>query len=435
MAGPLVGYRVLDLSRILAGPWLGQMLSDLGANVWKVERPFTGDDTRHWGPPYLQGTKESAYFLSANRGKQSICIDISTEEGADIVRALAKQADVVIENYKYGDMKRYGLDYESLRSIKPDIIYCSITGYGQTGPMKNVAGYDMAIQAISGLMSITGESDNLPGGGPQKVGVPISDLLTGIYSATAVISALLHRERTGEGQNIDMALLDVQIASLANQNLNFLTTGNPPKRYGNAHPNIVPYQVFTTLDGAFVLAVGNDQQFKKFCMATGLSDATADSRFKTNTDRLRHREALIPLLADHLKKATTEYWISLLEPIGVPCAPINTLDQAFAHPQIVHRELQINLPHTSGKSAPLVANPIRFSRTKIEYSSAPPVLGEHTDQVLTDTLNFGGDEIRRLRERGVIYCGSAEEAGATEGEAIREQPAAHAARTGVAGTG
>ena len=264
MAGPLSGYQILDLSRILAGPWLGQLLADLGATVWKIERPFTGDDTRHWGPPHLDGTTESAYFLSANRGKHSICVDIATQAGADIVRSLVRKTDVLIENYKVGDMKRYGLDYEALRLIKPDIVYCSITGYGQTGPMKNVAGYDMAIQAISGLMSITGEADDKPGGGPQKVGVPISDLLTGMYSATGVLSALLHRERTGEGQHIDMALLDVQLAALANQNLNYLTTGKPPRRYGNAHPNIVPYQVFRSSNGSFVLAVGNDQHGPQF---------------------------------------------------------------------------------------------------------------------------------------------------------------------------
>jgi formyl-CoA transferase len=362
----------------------------------------------------LDGTKESAYFLSANRGKQSICIDISTDEGGDLVRALAKKADVIIENYKFGDMKRYGLDYDAIRLINPGIIYCSITGYGQTGPMKNVAGYDMAIQAISGLMSITGESDGRPGGGPQKVGVPISDLLTGIYSSTAVISALLHRERTGEGQNIDMALLDVQVASLANQNLNFLTTGIAPKRYGNAHPNIVPYQVFETSNGAFVLAVGNDQQFSKFCIAAGLSHLTEDERFKANTDRLRHRDELISQLSARLEQDTTEHWIAVLEPIGVPCAPINKLDQAFTHPQVVHRGLQINLEHASGNTAPLVANPIRFSRTKIEYSSAPPMLGAHTDQVLMNALNLNEDEIRRLRERAVIYSRDAEMPSATE---------------------
>jgi len=405
MAGPLTGYRILDLSRILAGPWLGQLLSDLGADVWKIERPFTGDDTRHWGPPYLKETTESAYFLSANRGKRSICVDIATEAGADVVRGLAQQADIVIENYKVGDMKRYGLDYESLRRLKSNIIYCSITGYGQSGPMKNVAGYDMAIQAISGLMSITGESDDKPGGGPQKVGIPIADILTGMYSATGVISALLHRERTGEGQYIDMALLDVQVAVLANQNLNFLTTGAPPKRYGNAHPNIVPYQVFKSKDGSFVLAVGNDRQFEKFCMAAGLTDLATDPRFITNTDRLRHRDELVPLVAEHLERETTQHWISLLEPIGVPCAPINRLDQVFAHPQVIHRELQVNLPHTTGKTTPLVANPIKFSRTEIEYEMGPPMLGEHTTEVLTTVLNLDEETIRSLIERRIIYCG------------------------------
>jgi crotonobetainyl-CoA:carnitine CoA-transferase CaiB-like acyl-CoA transferase len=406
MAGPLVGYRILDLSRILAGPWLSQLLSDLGAEVWKIERPRTGDDTRQWGPPFLNGTSESAYFLSANRGKHSICIDIATEQGGDIVRALARQADIVIENYKVGDMERYGLDYETLRRLKPDIIYCSITGYGQTGPMKNVAGYDMAIQAIGGLMSITGESDDKPGGGPQKVGIPIADILTGMYSATAVISALLHRERTGEGQHIDMALLDVQVSVLANQNLNFLTTGVPPKRYGNAHPNIVPYQSFKTKDGSFVLAVGNDQQFKKFCEAAGLPGLAIDIRFITNTERLRHRHELIPLLDEHLAKETTQHWISLLEPLGVPCAPINRLDQVFAHPQVIHRELQINIPHSTGATAPLVGNPIKFSRTKIDYDMSPPMLGEHTEQVLTTVLNFQPAEIERLRDGGIIDTGA-----------------------------
>jgi crotonobetainyl-CoA:carnitine CoA-transferase CaiB-like acyl-CoA transferase len=405
MAGPLSGYQVLDLSRILAGPWLGQLLADLGATVWKIERPFTGDDTRHWGPPHLDGTIESAYFLSANRGKHSICVDIATQAGADIVRSLVKKADVLIENYTVGDMKRYGLDYETLCLIKPDIVYCSITGYGQTGPMKTVAGYDMAIQAISGLMSITGEADDKPGGGPQKVGVPISDLLTGMYSATGVLSALLHRERTGEGQHIDMALLDVQLAALANQNLNYLTTGKPPRRYGNAHPNIVPYQVFRSSNGSFVLAVGNDQQFRKFCMASGLQVLCDDPRFTTNTDRLANRDALVSILTEHLTQETTEYWIALLEPIGVPCASINRLDQAFAHPQVIHRELQINLPHTAGTTVPLVANPIKFSQTKIEYSISPPTLGEHTKHILNSLLDIGDDEISRLEKDKIIYCG------------------------------
>jgi len=405
MAGPLSGIQVLDLSRILAGPWLGQLLSDLGATVWKIERPFTGDDTRHWGPPHLEGTTESAYFLSANRGKHSICVDIASPAGAEIVRGLARKTDVVIENYKVGDMKRYGLDYETLRLVKPDIVYCSITGYGQTGPMKNVAGYDMAIQAMSGLMSITGESDDLPGGGPQKVGVPISDLLTGMYSAAGVLSALLHRERTGEGQYIDMALLDVQVAALANQNLNFLTTGKPPRRYGNAHPNIVPYQVFRSSDGSFVLAVGNDQQFRKFCAASGLPELCEDARFITNTDRLRHRSDLIPILAEHLARETTEHWISLLEPVGVPCAAINRMDQTFAHPQVVHRGLRIDLPHATGKTAPLVANPIKFSQTRIEYSMSPPLLGEHTKDILNSVLELSDQEIDALEKDKVVYCG------------------------------
>ena len=343
MAGPLVGYRVLDLSRILAGPWLGQLLSDLGAEVWKIERPGTGDDTRQWGPPFLRkdggvDTTESAYFLSANRGKHSICVDISTEEGSAIVRALAQQADLVIENYKVGDMARYGLDYESLKKLKPDIIYCSITGYGQTGPMKDVAGYDMAIQAIGGLMSITGESDDRPGGGPQKVGVPIVDILTGMYSATGVISALLHRERTGEGQHIDMALLDVQVAVLANQNLNFLTTGVPPKRYGNAHPNIVPYQVFKTRDGSFVLAVGNDQQFRKFCAAAGLAELATDGRFVTNTDRLKNRDQLIPLLDDHLvREREPPAQIVMIKLLG---QPVHVFIVAQVHVGVVEHRSQ-----------------------------------------------------------------------------------------------
>ena len=411
MAGPLVGYRVLDLSRILAGPWLGQLLSDLGAEVWKIERPGTGDDTRQWGPPFLKDsesndTTESAYFLSANRGKHSICIDIATDEGSAIVRALAQQADIVIENYKVGDMARYGLDYESLRRLKPDTIYCSITGYGQTGPMKDAAGYDMAIQAIGGLMSITGESDDMPGGGPQKVGVPIVDILTGMYSATGVISALLHRERTGEGQHIDMALLDVQVSVLANQNMNYLTTGTPPKRSGNAHPNIVPYQVFKTMDGSFVLAVGNDQQFRKFCAAAGLTELAADIRFLTNTDRLHNRDLLIPLLDVHLATQTTHQWISVLEPVGVPCAPINRLDQVFAHPQVIHRELQINLPHSSGAISPLVGNPIKFSRTKIEYSKSPPLRGEDTEYVLKTVLKFDEAQIQRLNASRVVDTGT-----------------------------
>lgn len=413
MPGPLVGYRVLDLSRILAGPWAGQLLSDFGAEVWKIERPGTGDDTRQWGPPFLKrddksDTTESAYFLSANRGKRSICVDISTPEGGRIVRELARYADVLVENYKVGDMKRYGLDYETLKETNPKIVYCSITGYGQTGPMKDVPGYDMAIQAIGGLMSLTGESDDKPGGGPQKVGVPIVDILTGMYSTTAIVSALLHSTKTGVGQHIDMSLLDVQVGVLANQNLNYLTTGIPPKRYGNAHPNIAPYQAFVTKDGSMVLAIGNDNQFRKFCGAAAIPELSSDVRFRTNTDRLNNREALVGLLECCFAAQTTDWWLSALEPIGVPCAPINTLDKVFSHPQVQHRKLQIDLPHASGATAPLVANPVKFSDTSIEYTTSPPLRGEGTAEILLSVLGYSFEDVRRLSEAGVIDTGDAE---------------------------
>lgn len=411
MPGPLVGFRVLDLSRILAGPWVSQLLSDFGADVWKIERPTTGDDTRGWGPPFLKNadgsnTSESAYFLSANRGKRSICIDISSEEGASVIRDLAAHADVFIENYKVGDMKRYGLDYETIRKINPSIVYCSITGYGQTGPMKDVPGYDMAIQAIGGLMSLTGESDDKPGGGPQKVGVPIVDILTGMYSATAIVSALLHRTNTSVGQYIDMSLLDVQVAVLANQNLNYLTTGASPKRYGNAHPNIVPYQVFKTSDGAMVLAVGNDQQFGRFCSVAGVPELSLDPHFRTNSNRLRHRDELIPLLEVSLATKSTEWWMTALEAVGVPCAPINNLEQVFEHPQVLHRNMKIEIPHESGVTATLVANPVKFSQTALEYRASPPLLGEGTAEVLQSILGYSAEEIQRLADMNVLDTGN-----------------------------
>lgn len=410
MPGPLVGFRVLDLSRILAGPWVGQLLSDFGADVWKIERPITGDDTRGWGPPFLKNvdgsnTKESAYFLSANRGKRSICIDISTAEGSSIIRDLAAHADVFIENYKVGDMKRYGLDYETISKINPGIVYCSITGYGQTGPMKDVPGYDMAIQAIGGLMSLTGESDDRPGGGPQKVGVPIVDILTGMYSATAIISALLHRTKTSTGQYIDMSLLDVQVSVLANQNLNYLTTGEPPKRYGNAHPNIVPYQVFKTSDGAMVLAVGNDQQFGRFCSVAGVPELGSDPHFRTNSDRLRYRDELIPLLEISLATQSTSWWISALEAVGVPCAPINDLVQVFSHPQVLHRNMKIDMPHSSGATASLVANPVKFSDTSLEYRESPPLRGEDTAEILSSVLGYTAEKINNLTSLGILELG------------------------------
>ncbi len=401
MPGPLSGLKVMDMSRILAGPWLGQILSDLGAEVWKIERPKTGDDTRHWGPPYLKDelghdTTESAYFLSANRGKKSICLDIRSPEGQELARKLAEKADILIENYKTGDLDRYGLGYKELSNINPGLIYCSITGFGQTGPDKERAGYDMAIQALGGLMSITGETLDQPGGGPQKVGVPIADLLTGIYSGVAVLSAVIHRHATGEGQHIDMALLDVLVASLANQNLNYLTTGDAPTLMGNAHPNIVPYQVFNTADGAFILAVGNDSQFGKFCHASGLDDLPEDSRFRTNGDRLGHRDELVELISAVTITKSTDDWINLLTPQGVPCAPIRKLNEVFDDPHVRHRELQISLPHGLAGQIDLVANPIKFSKTKIEYTQPPPLLNEHRDYIFHDVLNLSENDAVRL---------------------------------------
>lgn len=372
MAGPLSGYQVLDLSRILAGPWLGQLLADLGATVWKIERPFTGDDTRHWGPPHLDGTTESAYFLSANRGKHSICVDIATQAGADIVRSLVGKADVLIENYKVGDMKRYGLDYETLRRIKPDLVYCSITGYGQTGPMKNVAGYDMAIQARSGLMSITGESDDKPGGGPQKVGVPISDLLTGMYSAAGVLSALLHRERTGEGQHIDMALFDCMAGVLANQAMNFLASGVAPKRLGNAHPNIAPYQTFAVADGHLIVACGNDGQFVRLADLLGVGELATDERFRTNPARVANRALLSETMEAKTKSWTRDDLLAALEKAGVPAGPINTVADVFADPQFAHRGMKIEPGGVPG-----IRTPITFSGTPLSLDRPSPKCGEH----------------------------------------------------------
>lgn len=341
--------KVLDMSRVLAGPWCGQILADLGAEVIKIERPGVGDDTRSWGPPYLQDrdgkdTRESAYFLGANRGKKSLALDIARPEGQEIARRLATRSDVLIENYKAGDLARYGLGYEHLRALNPGLIYCSITGFGQTGPMKQVAGYDFIIQAMGGLMSITGERDDLPGGGPQKVGVAVADITTGMYSTVAILAALAHRSRTGEGQYIDMALLDVQVAMIANMNMNYLVSGRAPRRMGNAHSNIVPYQVFDASDGQFVVAVGNDGQFAKFCAAAGQA-FHEEARFRRNEDRVRNREVLVPLLAAVLKQQSVAHWIAMFEPLGIPVGPINNLSQVFDHPQVRSREMQMDLPH------------------------------------------------------------------------------------------
>ena len=405
--GALSHIRVLDLTRVLAGPWCAQTLADFGADVIKVERPGAGDDTRHWGPPYLKDadgadTAEAAYYLAANRNKRSVTIDIATPEGQQIVRELAAQSDVVLENYKVGQLKKYGLDYESLRAVKPDLVYCSVTGFGQTGPYAHRAGYDFIVQGIGGFMSITGERDGEPGGGPQKAGVAIADLATGLYSTIAVLAALAHRDRTGEGQYIDMALLDVQVALLANMNTNFLASGKPPVRWGNAHPNIVPYQTFQTSDGWIIVAVGNDGQFRKFVEAGGRPELADDERFATNPSRVRHRDTLVPILAEMVKTRGKADWIGALEAAGVPCGPINELDEVFDNEQVVARGMQVSLPHPCGADVKLVRNPIRMSATPPDARTAPPLLGAQTEDVLRDMLGYDEARIAALKAKQAI---------------------------------
>ncbi|WP_343657301.1 CaiB/BaiF CoA-transferase family protein [Paraburkholderia caribensis] len=405
--GALSHIRVLDLTRVLAGPWCAQTLADFGADVIKVERPGAGDDTRHWGPPYLKtpdgaDTREAAYYLAANRNKRSVTVDIATPEGQQIVRELAAQSDVVLENYKVGQLKKYGLDYESLKAVKADIVYCSVTGFGQTGPYAQRAGYDFIVQGIGGFMSITGERDGQPGGGPQKAGVAIADLMTGMYSSVAVLTALAHRDRTGEGQYIDMALLDVQVAMLANMNSNFLTSGKPPARWGNAHPNIVPYQTFQTSDSWIIVAVGNDGQFRKFVEAGKRADLADDERFATNPERVRNRETLVPILAEMVRTRSKHEWIGALEAAGVPCGPINDLEEVFENEQVVARGMEVQLPHPSGGTVKLVRNPIRMSATPPVAQAHPPTLGEHTEAVLRDVLGYDDARIDALRGRSVI---------------------------------
>ena len=382
-AGALSHIRVLDLSRVLAGPWASQLLGDLGADVIKVERPGTGDDTRSWGPPNLPGTGDAAYFLCANRNKRSVAIDLTQEEGQDAVRQLATASDVMIENFKVGGLAQYGLDHASLSALNPRLITCSITGFGQTGPYAARAGYDFLMQGMGGLMSVTGCPDGEPGGGPQKVGVALTDVLTGLYAASAIMAALIHRDRTGVGQHIDLALLDVQVASLANQTMNYLVSGQSPARMGNAHPNIVPYQDFPTLDGHMILAVGNDGQFARLAQACGQLGWAADARYATNAARVANRAALVAALASVTRTRSTADWIALLEGAGVPCGPINTLADVFADPQVQAREMQISMTHGSGAELALVANPIRMSATPVTYRLPPPVLGEHTEEALS----------------------------------------------------
>ncbi|MEN2509019.1 CaiB/BaiF CoA-transferase family protein [Stutzerimonas stutzeri] len=407
MPGALSHIRVLDLSRVLAGPWAGQILGDLGAEVIKIERPRTGDDTRHWGPPYLkdqqgENTSEAAYYLSANRNKQSLTLDFTQPEGQRIIRDLVAECDVLLENFKVGGLAAYGLDYESLKAINPKLIYCSITGFGSDGPYANRAGYDFMIQGLGGLMSLTGRAEGEEGAGPVKVGVALTDILTGLYATVGVLAALNHREQSGLGQHVELALLDVQVACLANQAMNYLTTGVAPKRMGNAHPNIVPYQDFPTADGDIILTIGNDGQFRKFAEAAGHPEWASDDRFASNKARVAHRKELIPLIRQVTVFRTTAEWVALLEQAGVPCGPINDLAQVFADPQVQARGLRLDLPHPLAGSVPQVASPIRLSETPVEYRKAPPVLGEHSEAILQELLGLGFDKILSLRQAGVI---------------------------------
>jgi crotonobetainyl-CoA:carnitine CoA-transferase CaiB-like acyl-CoA transferase len=400
VSGPLTGIKVLDLSRVLAGPWATQILADLGAEVIKIEKPGEGDETRTWGPPYLErdGAREAAYFLAANRGKKSVCIDIAKPEGARLIADLAVQADVLIENFKVGGLQRYGLDFATLSVLNPRLVYCSITGYGQDGPYAEKPGYDFVIQAMGGMMSLTGAAD----GEPMKAGVAITDLMTGLYAANAIQAALHHRHQTGRGQHIDLALMDVQVAMLANQALNYFVSGRNLGRWGNAHPNIVPYQAFAAQDGDLVVAVGNDGQFTRLCQAIGAGDLVTDPRFTRNADRVKNRAALVTRLQAVFAEEPVTHWIDRLDAAGVPVGGVNGLDQVFADPQVVSRGLRIDLPHATLGTAPGVASPIRLSDADIGATSAPPALGADTRQVLSDRLGLDDGRLRQLADDGVI---------------------------------
>jgi len=400
---------VLDLSRVLAGPWCTQMLADLGADVVKVERPGAGDDTRHWGPPFLKdaegnNTTQASYFTACNRNKRSVTIDMATPEGQALIRQMAQQADVVVENFKVGGLKQYGLDHESLRALNPRLIYCSVTGFGQDGPYAERAGYDLMVQAMTGMMSITGRADSEPGGGPLRVGVAVIDLFTGLYASNAILAALHARQQTGEGQHIDMALLDVGMAVLANQAAGFLATGQAPGRMGNSHPSLAPYQDFPTQDGAMLLAIGNDGQFQRFCAAAGHPEWAQDARFATNTLRVQHRAALIPAMEAVTRTRSTADWIALLEDKAVPCGPINTIAQAFDDAQVKARGLRVDQPRSAGDGiaqVSTVASPLRLARNPPVLRHAPPALGQHTDEVLAE-LGLDSARIAALRAAGVV---------------------------------
>ena len=403
----LDGIRVLDLTRVLAGPWAAQNLADFGAEVIKVERPGHGDDTRKWGPPFLRDregneTSDAAYYLACNRGKRSITLDIAKPEGQALARRLALECDVLIENFKVGDLARHGLDYATLSREHPRLVYCSITGFGQDGPYRERPGYDFMVQGLGGLMSVTGERDDLPGGGPQKVGVAVSDLFTGMYATTAILASLFEREKSGRGQYIDMALLDVQVAMLANLSSNYFVSRQAPRRMGNAHQNIVPYHVFKAADEFLIVAVGNDGQFAKFCEVLGRPDWPKDERFSTNPQRVRHRELMVQLITERLATRPAREWLALLEPAGVPCGPINDLAQVFDDPQVLHRRMAVKAPHPKAGEVTMVANPIKFSATPIAHDRAPPLLGEHTHEVLQSLLGLGDEELRALREKQII---------------------------------
>ncbi|HEY2032547.1 MAG TPA: CaiB/BaiF CoA-transferase family protein [Rhizomicrobium sp.] len=404
--GALSHIRILDLSRVLAAPFATQILGDLGAEIIKIEKPGEGDETRAFGPPFLKdesgGRGDATYFLTANRNKKSVAIDFATPEGAALVKQLARRAHVVVENFKTGTLARYGLDYETLRSENPALIYCSLTGFGHTGPYMDKAGYDYLIQGMGGLMSITGQPDGVPGAEPMKVGVAISDLVTGLYTANAIQAALIHQARTGEGQSIDMALFDCQTAALANQAMNYLAGGMLPIRLGNAHPNIVPYQVFATANGYLILAVANDGQFRRFCKAARLEHVGADPRYATNAERVGHREELVALLTPVFAKRTIADWIAALERANVPCGPINNVDQVFTDPQAVARGLTVSMAHSAAGSLKLVASPLRLEKTPPEYRHAPPLLGEHTREILSQILRLGADEMDTLAKKGAI---------------------------------
>lgn len=406
--GALTGFRVLDLSRILAGPWCSQILADLGAEVIKIEKPYQGDDTRIWGPPFLkndqgQDTNESAYYLSANRGKHSVAVDLASEEGQAIIKKMVLESDVLIENYKAGSLKKYGLDYESLSKINPKLVYCSITGFGQKGPRASEPGYDFIIQGMGGMMSVTGECDDLPGGGPQKAGLAFADLTTGLYAAIAIQAALLSRVSTGEGQHIDMALLDTQVASLSVLAMNYLTSGHIPGRFGNAHANIVPYQVFKALEGEFIIACGNDQQFRALCEAIGLAELSDDPKFAQNRGRVTHREEITSILQQHFMTRSAQEWVNKIHAVKVPVGMINNLQQTLEEEQVVFREMLVNMQHPLRADYVSIASPIKLSKTPVQYVKSPPYLGQDTDSILKQFISQ--EELQHLKERKVVQQG------------------------------